>query len=117
MSDISAERKKELKRAYAERKPDMGVFCIRCDATNDHFLGICHDYTADVNSHFARLGSFLHPSKDLLALYRTYGRNAFTASLSERLDYIDGQNDYTEELKILLLLKLEENPNAKELSR
>ena len=117
MSNIDAERKKELKRAYFERKPRMGVFSIKCDKTGDVFLGICKDYTADLNSHFAKLGFFMHPNKELLELYKVHGSDAFTTEFLEELPYIDAQDNYEEELKTLLSLKLEENKDAKELKK
>ena len=112
MTDISRERKKELKLEYRQRKPDMGILSVTCTPTGEKFYGICGDYQAEVNSNMAKLSGGMHPSDKLLALYTKYGKEAFVWQLSERLDYIDGRDDYRDDLVTLLQLILEEDSNA-----
>lgn len=117
MSSTSAERRKELKRMYLERKPEMGVYAFVCDASEERFFGIFRDFTADKNSQMAKLGGNMHPNRELQNLFNEYGKDAFSVEIVETLDYVEGQDDYTEELATLLELQLEQQPDAKGLQK
>ncbi len=116
-ANTSAERKKELKRMYLERRPDMGVYALICAATNDRFLGIFRDFTADRNSQMMKLGGKMHPNRELQRLFDEHGRDSIVAEMIEILPYLDGKDDYTEELETLLALHLEQQPGAKGLQK
>ena len=107
------ERKKQLKQAYGERRPTMGVLEMRCLATSERFLIASRDPRATENGLVARFDGGNHPNKRLQALWNKHGRGGFAFALAEELEYDDAHEDHAEELQALLELYLEERPGAK----
>ena len=102
------EWKKQLKQAYGERRPAMGVLEMRCLATGERFLIASRDPRATENGLVARFDGGNHPNKRLQALWNEHGRGGFAFALVEKLEYDDAH-----ELQALLELYLEEHPEAK----
>ena len=96
------ERKRQLKQAYGEREPAMGVLEMRCLATGERFLIASRDPRATENGLVARFDGGNHPNKRLQALWS---------------EYDDAREDHAEELQALLELCLEEHPEAKRVWR
>lgn len=105
-------QKKALVEEWKNRRPEMGVISLRCEATGEVFLGASKDTKAGFNGLRAKLSGGVHPNKHLTALWKEYGEAGFTFSTAAVLEYEDPQEDHTEELETLLELCLTEQPEA-----
>ena len=103
-------RKKELRQQYQNRHPDMGVVCWQCGDT--FWAAVSKDARADYNSTRFQLDLGSWPNREMQSRYREKPEE-FQWSLEKRLDYEDNDEDYSEELELLLLEFLEEHPDAK----
>ena len=98
---MDEQRKRELKEAYRNSRPPMGVLSFCCEPTGESFLLASRNISADTNSVTFKLNSGYHPNRHLLVL--------------ETLDYRDESDDpadYKDELDQLRDLCLERDPNA-----
>lgn len=111
---MDQQRKKELQMAYKNRKPEMGVLSFRCQATNQSFLCASKDTRTDINSISFKLSGNFYPNRTLLALWNQYGKENFEIKVVQVLPYDEKREDqdYTEDLEILLLDYLEKTENA-----
>lgn len=105
------DRKKELKLQYKLRKPDMGIFMIRCSVTGKCYLQTAGDLKAAINGAKARLGGGLlpcgnHPCRELQKEWNEYGEGCFSFEILELLPYDkdETKTDYSEELMLLGML-------------
>ena len=98
---MDAKRKKELLAAYKNRRPEMGVICLRCKATGASFLGASADTRADFSSNCAKLGFGGHPNKRLQALWNEYGPDGFEQTVLRVLKYDDPAENHSGELEAL----------------
>lgn len=107
---MDKERKKELRKQYEMRHPDMGVVCWRND--EDMWLGITKDERADFNgtSFQLKLGSW--PNKELQKAFKD-NPDSFRWEMIRKLEYKDPLEDHTEDLEILLMEVVEDYPDAK----
>lgn len=112
---MDANRKKQLRQAYQDRAPEMGVVCLRCQATGQSFLEISKDTRATMNSIRTKLESNFHPNRTLIGLLKQYGSDNFELSVLKVLKYEDPAEDHTEELETLRELCLLEDPMAMKL--
>jgi hypothetical protein len=81
--------KNDRKRAadeYKSRKPNRGVFAVRCTVTGHAWVGASPNLDAAKNGlwFMLRLGSTR--DAELLAEWRTHGEEAFTFEVLEKLD-------------------------------
>lgn len=110
--------KKRLRQEYNEMRPPMGCFSLRCEATDDVFIGWATNLKNAKNSLLFRLsvGSLLH-MPELQQLYTEHGSEKFSFTVLEELHYDknDETRDYKEDLAILTEIYLEKNPEAKEI--
>ncbi len=112
---MDRQRKKELLAAYRERRPEMGVIALRCEATGETFLGISQDIPAGFNSIRMKLESGYHPNRHLLDLWKQYGQAGFTFSVARTLKYDDPAADHTAELEALREKCMAEDAKARKL--
>lgn len=110
---MNSERKKELRDAYKNRVPQMGVVSLRCVATGDVFLGLAGDVPAEFNSLRAKLTGGIHPNRELQALWAAHGEAGFELTVAQELEVDDPNGDYRQDLETLRDILLEENPRAK----
>lgn len=112
---MNTDRRKELREAYKNRKPLMGVVSLRCVATDERFFGIATDTKAEFNSLQAKLSGGQHPNKHLQGLWNTYGSEGFELSTVQTLDYKNVDEVSTEDLEELRELCLAEDPSARKI--
>ena len=93
----------------------MGILSYRCIATGESFLGASTDIHADINSLNMKLTSGYHPNRQLLSLWKEYGKDGFEISVIEELEYKDGEEDYKEKLEALREEYLEKDPTSKKI--
>lgn len=112
---MDRQRKKELQAAYRERRPEMGVIALRCEATGETFLGISQDIHAGFNSIRMKLESGYHPNRHLLELWKQYGQENFTFTVEKTLKYDDPAADHTADLETLREKCMAEEPGAQKI--
>lgn len=110
------ERKKQLRRQYADMKPDMGIYMLKCNPTGKVYLGADQNLTATMNGILfqLKLGSYI-TNRNLQNDWKTYGADNFTIEVLEILEYekektIEGEDEivtppktnYSKELEALL---------------
>lgn len=100
------DRKKELKQAYKNYKPDMGVFVIKSNADKKCHVEESRDLKGDINSAMFKLDLGTHPNKALQKQWKERGRTAFAIDIPQKLEYDKdpSKTDYGEELAILKML-------------
>ena len=107
---MNTERKKELKEAYSNRHPEMGIVCW----TNGERMWIAKskDTKADFNgtSFQLQLGSW--PNREMQDAYKA-DPASFRWELLKKLDYREIDEDLSDDLEILYMEAMEEYPNAK----
>ena len=90
---MSKEHRRELVREYKERKPQRGVYAVRCVATGEVWASASPKLDTQQNSTWFQLRMGGHPNRALQAAWKTHGEDAFSyeivAELSdeERSDY------------------------------
>ena len=79
-------RKREILQAYKEEKRPVGIFAVRCVATDQVWIGMSRNLTQQKNGVWfsLRLGS--HPNRKLQAVWNEKGEAAFTFEVVEELD-------------------------------
>lgn len=110
---MNTDRKRELRAAYKESRPDMGVASIACRETQEVFLMATANIPAAFNRMQFQLSAGLCPNMHLQELWNHYGESAFEFGVAQYLEHTDSNDNYTEDLKELLELCLSENPEAK----
>ena len=107
---MDEQHKRELKEAYRNSRPPIGVLAFRCEPTGESFLLASRNISADINSVTFKLNSGYHPNRHLLELWERYGEEGFAVEVLETLDYreeSDDPADYKDELDQLRLALVE----------
>lgn len=78
-------RKKEIARAYAERKRVQGVFAVRCAASGDVWISSSRNLDTQKNSVWFALRMGGHPNKAVQAAWNAHGEDAFAYEIVEEL--------------------------------
>jgi hypothetical protein len=100
-------------RAYKERKPQRGVYALRCAATARVWVGSTPNLDAARNRLGFTLGNGSHPDRTLQADWNTHGEPAFHFETLEKLK--DGVlplaiSDLLKEKKLHWLSRLSARP-------
>jgi hypothetical protein len=100
------DRKKELKLQYKQTRPDMGLFIIRSKSNNKCYIQGTQDLRGTINGAKVRLGSNMHPNKELQKEWNEFGGENFDIEILERLQYDkdETKTDYTEDLALLQMI-------------
>lgn len=83
---MDAARKRELSAAYKERNARVGVYAVRCGATDQAWVGISRNLDAQENSLRFTLRQASHPNKALQAACAAHGEQAFSYEELEAVD-------------------------------
>ena len=104
--------KAEIKRAYKQFKPPMGVYRITNTHNGTVFVGFATDLPARFNRHRAELKFGHHRNKELQEAWNSPGESAIEFEVLDELDHEDDpQTSRDEELRVLAemwIQKLEE---------
>lgn len=112
------DRRKQLKEAYKQQKPQMGIIEIKCLHTGISYLFCAKDVRGETNSILARLGSGMSQYGKLQESYKLYGREGLQVGVAAELEYgEDTEADYSDDLELLRMELLEKNENAVPLQR
>jgi hypothetical protein len=82
-------RKKEIARAYVERKRVQGVFAVRCTPSGEVWISSSRNLDTQKNSVWFALRMGGHPNKVAQAAWNTLGEDAFTYEIVEELSDAD----------------------------
>ncbi len=77
--------RKEAIREYKERKTPLGIFAIRCTATNAVWVDASRNLDAAKNSNWFQLGAGSHRTKSLQHEWNTHSETAFSYEILETL--------------------------------
>jgi ribosomal protein S18 len=101
--------KKELKDAYRQKKPTMGVFQIKNVINGKILIDSSTDIDSRMNRHRMELKFGTHQNKLLLNDWKEFGEENFIfKTLSEIKHKDDADIDYKKELKLLQEMITEE---------
>ncbi|HVZ99040.1 MAG TPA: GIY-YIG nuclease family protein [Caulobacterales bacterium] len=82
---MANQNKRDLIRAYKERKPRRGVFAVRCAPTGEVWVSSSPNLDSQQNSTWFGLNSGGHPNKELQAAWKAHGQAAFSYEILEEL--------------------------------
>lgn len=95
-------RKKELKRAYQQGHPPLGVYQIRCLANEKIFVGSSLNLSGILNREKFALQQGGHKNRALQADWNTFGTAGFAFEILDELTpRPDPAYDYREDLTVL----------------
>lgn len=101
--------KKELKDAYRQKKPTMGVFQIKNVINGKILIDSSTDINSRMNRHRMELKFGSHQNKLLLKDWQEFGEENFIFEILSVIAYKDDQNvNYKEEIKLLKEMILED---------
>ena len=107
--------KKELKQAYKQLQPKMGVFQIKNTVNNKVLIEGSTNIAAKWNRHQTELKFGSHRNKVLQKDWNEYKSNSFVFEILSELAYKkDEAINYVDEVKILKTMILEELKLSKE---
>jgi hypothetical protein len=78
--------RKDLIHTYKNRVQKRGVFCVRCVATGQQWVGAVPDLDAARNQQWFLLRNGSHRNLDLQTAWKTHGEQAFEFEMLETLD-------------------------------
>lgn len=106
---MDSERKRELKEQYANRHPEMGVVGWR----SGERLWVCisKDTRADYNRSLFQLQLGSWPNREMQQAYAA-DPVSFEWCVLKTLDYQEPTDDHTDDLQLLLMMVMEEHPEA-----
>jgi hypothetical protein len=90
---MSKDRRRELVREYKERKPQRGVYAIRCTATGEVWASASPKLDSQQNSTWFQLRMGGHPNRALQAAWNAHGEAAFSYEIAAELDDAE-RSDY-----------------------
>lgn len=108
-------RKKQLKDAYKNSKPSMGVYQIKNAVTGKIYIGITQNLKGTMNGNLFKLDAGMFKDRELQQEWNKYGKNEFEQTILAELDYEENEvkTDYAEDLLILRDMITEESINKK----
>jgi hypothetical protein len=84
MSD--AARRRDLVRQYKERKPEVGVFAVRCSATGEVWVAASRTLASARNPIWMSLRLGSHRNRDMQEAWKAHGGDSFTFEVLEECD-------------------------------
>jgi hypothetical protein len=100
--------KKEIKREYRQRAPDMGIFQIRNLENGKVCIGRAMDLNGKLNSEKFQLKNNMHMNRELQKDFNEMGETRFSFEVLDRLAPGNGPDqDYGLELQTLEAMWLE----------
>ncbi len=85
---VDKSRRKELLQQYAERKPSVGIFAVKCSATGEAWVGWSKALDKRKNSLWFQLragGGVGIGVVDLQPIWKAHGEDAFSYEILEEL--------------------------------
>jgi hypothetical protein len=83
---MEKQRRREIVQAYKERKPQVGIFAVRCPVTGEAWLGSSRTLDTQQNNIWFQLRMGGHRNRPMQAAWKAYGEAAFVFEVVERLE-------------------------------
>lgn len=83
------QRKKQLKKAYKDNPPAMGIFLIRNTVNDKVFLGVGQDIRGTINRHKFQLKEGRHPNRSLQSDWNRLGAQKFAFEILDQISHSD----------------------------
>ena len=94
--------KKELKKAYKENMPPIGVYQIENRVDGKLFVGASKNLQGRINRHMFQLRMGTHDDRELQADFTRHGEENFSFTILDTIDPKEGpDHDYTDDLNTL----------------
>lgn len=108
---MDKEKRKALIDEYKNREIEWFIVELKNKVTGISFLEVSKNPEATYNSLSLQLDTSNHPNKELLNMWKKYGKDSFIFSILEKMKTEDKAKDYTEETKKRREELLKENEN------
>ena len=82
----TSESRKEIIRRFKERKPDVGIYALRCTATGHVWVGATKNLEATRNRCWFSLRNGLDLDRSLQDEWTAHGETAFQYEILDRLE-------------------------------
>lgn len=107
---ISQEEKKKLKQQYAQMRPPMGAYQIKCNTTGKCYVGATRNLDNVMNGLSFQLKMGTARINALQQDWNLYGEENMVFSVLEQLEYDKDESkiDYTDDLQTLRALWIEQ---------
>ena len=109
---MDKDKKKELRSQYEARRPDMGIVCWQSGSRR--WIATSKDARADHNSSLFQLKLGSWPNREMQKAFDE-DPDSFHWSILKELDYEERDEDHSEELELLYMICLEEDPDAEQM--
>jgi hypothetical protein len=94
--------KKEIKKLYKQKPPDMGIYQVKNLASGKIYIGRAMDLNGKLNSERFQLKNGMHMNRELQKDFADLGEETFAFEVADRLRPKDGPgHDLGQELKEL----------------
>lgn len=80
---MDKQQRRDIARAYKERKVSVGIFSLRCEPTGETWLGLSRNLDGAANSALLGLKMGSHRNKAMQAAWTAHGADAFTYAVVE----------------------------------
>lgn len=94
--------KKEIKRQYKQKMPDMGIYQVKNLVSGKIFIGRAMELNGKLNSERFQLKNGMHMNRELQQDFNELGMGKFSFDVLDRLPSKESpDHDYSQELKEL----------------
>ena len=83
---MEKQRRREIAQAYKERKPQVGVFQVRCAVTGETWVGTSRALDTQQNGIWFGLRMGGYRSRTMQAAWKAHGEASFELSVLERFE-------------------------------
>lgn len=80
------ETRREIIRKFKEKRPEIGIYAVRCIATGRAWVGASRNLGATNNGCWFCLRGGTHQCKSLQEEWNTHGKTSFRYEILDRLD-------------------------------
>jgi len=91
---MDKQTRREAVRGYKERKIESGVFAVRCTATGETWVATSRNLSQQQNGIWFSLRMGSHVNRDLQAVWKAHGPDAFRYEVLEAIEDED-LSDYS----------------------
>ncbi|WP_340644134.1 GIY-YIG nuclease family protein [Phenylobacterium sp.] len=83
---MDKQSRRDIARAYKERKVPTGIFSLRCEPTGETWIGLSRNLDGAANSVLLGLRMGSHRNKTMQAAWTAHGGDSFTYTVVESLE-------------------------------
>lgn len=83
---MKSDRRKELIKAFKEKKPSPGIYALRCRTTGEVWIAPSRNLDAQQNGIWFTLRLGTHPNRQLQSIWNAQGEASFDYEIVERIE-------------------------------